>query len=116
MRLNPTRPERVLWYALRNRALEGLKFRRQAPIGHHIVDFFCAEARLVVEVDGETHVDAPQDGSRDVWLRNRGYAVLRFWNNEIMGNLPGVLELIRQSAAHVHTPPPDRLPQGEGER
>jgi dTMP kinase len=104
MRRLPTPPELVLWRALRTKSLNGLKFRRQAPIDRYIVDFFCPEARLIVEVDGATHADQPRDAIRDSWLRDRGYEVLRFWNNEIMANLAGILETIL-TAAHARLSP-----------
>ncbi len=84
-------------------------------MGHYIVDFFCPEVRLVVEVDGVTHVDQPRDKARDRWLESRGYTVLHFWNNEVMGNLAGVLEVIRATASGY--PPPRPSPsRGEGEK
>ncbi len=115
MRRSPTPPERVLWRALRNEQLYGLKFRRQAMIGRYIIDFFCADARLVVEVDGITHVDAPRDAVRDAVLQASGLLILRFWNNEVMANLEGVLDVI-QRAAQGRTPHPGSLPQGEREK
>jgi len=81
-------------------------------IGRYIVDFFCAEAQLVVQVDGITHVDAPRDAVRDAVLRASGLHILRFWNNEVMAKLEGVLEVIRQCGAE-RTPHPGPLPQGE---
>ncbi len=113
MRRTPTPPERVLWQALRANALNGLHFRRQVPIGRDIADFFCAEARLVIEVDGATHSDNARDRVRDAWLQSQQLRVLHVWNNEVMRNLPGVLTMIRNAAT---TPPPRPLPQGEGER
>ncbi len=104
----------MLWSALRNKAI-GLRFRHQVPIGRYIVDFFCPEAKLVIEVDGVTHVDEPKDKVRDNWLQTRGYIVLRFWNNEVMGNLDGVLELVRLSAGST-TPRPGPPPQGGREK
>jgi len=112
MRREPTEPERVLWKALRTGGLGGLKFRRQVPFGRYIVDFYCASAKLAVEVDGATHADSERDAVRDAWLSARGIRVLRFWNNEVMLNLPGVLQAILGAA----TPPPGPLPQGEGEK
>ena len=114
LRKNQTASERKLWDALRNRSFDGLRFRHQAPIGHCIVDFVCHEARLVIEVDGVTHVDEPKDKLRDTWLRSRGYTVLRFWNNEVMGNLDGVLEIIRAGASG-HPPPRPSPARGEGD-
>jgi very-short-patch-repair endonuclease len=93
--------------------VDGLKFRRQAPLGPYIADFFCAQLHLIIEVDGVTHVDEPRDAVRDAWLQARGYTILRVWNNEVMGNLEGVLEVIR---AYAHTPHPGPLPQGEREK
>jgi very-short-patch-repair endonuclease len=112
MRCQPTPPERVLWRALRAGSLAGLKFRRQQPIGSYIVDFYCAAAKLVVEVDGATHADSRTDPARDAWLATRGIRVMRVWNNDVMSNLDGVLRVIGDTA----TPPPGPLPQGEGER
>ena len=78
----------------------GLKFKRQKPIGRTIVDFVCVARSLVVELDGGQHADATvKDQQRDAWLRSQGYTVLRFWNNEVMLQLEGVLERIRCVAA-----------------
>jgi dTMP kinase len=94
MRQQPTPPERQLWRALQSKSLAGLKFRRQAPIGRYIVDFCCHEAKLIIELDGVTHIDPAADAARDAWLQGRGFQILRFWNNEIMANLEGVLQTI----------------------
>jgi len=92
-RLTP--PERRLWSRLRDRQLGGHKFRRQHEIGRYVVDFCCAEARLVVELDGDSHVEqSERDRSRTEWLRQQGYLVVRFTNREVMSNLEGVLEAI----------------------
>ena len=112
MRRIATQPEQVLWQVLRNRGLRGLKFRRQVPIGAFIVDFFCQEARLIVEIDGASHVDGDRDVRRDGWLRAQGFGVLRVWNNEVMRNLDGVLLAILAASQAPH---PDPLPKGEGE-
>ncbi len=110
MRREPTPAERLLWQALRNQAL-GIKFRRQAPIGPYIVDFFCPPHRLVIEVDGETHAAPDADRERDSFLRAQGLRILRFWNPDITGNLPGVLAAINaaagSSAPARGTRPPD---------
>lgn len=97
MRKHPTEAERVLWFALRDRRLAGLKFRRQVPVGRAIADFYCAEARLVVEADGGGH-RAPQDADRDAALAAAGFTVLRFWKSDILGNLAGVLHVIAAQA------------------
>jgi len=92
-RKEQTDAERVLWQKLRNRGLGGYKFRRQVSIGPYIVDFFCQSTRLVVEGDGGQHVDREDyDKQRDQFLHENGHEVVRFWNNEILGNLDGVLE------------------------
>jgi len=72
-----------------------VKFRRQVPIGRYIVDFVSFERRLIVEVDGGQH-GGKCDAERDKWLRSQGFRVLRFWNNEVLGNINGVLEVIRK--------------------
>jgi very-short-patch-repair endonuclease len=78
-----------LWSRLRRKQLEGFRFRRQHPLGPYVVDFFCAEAKLIVEVDGGQHAD---DGeARTRWLEARGYRIVRFWNNDVLANTEGVL-------------------------
>lgn len=96
LRTNQTDAEKRLWYHLRAHRFMGLKFKRQKPIGRTIVDFVCMERGLVIELDGGQHADATlKDQQRDAWLRSQGYTVLRFWNNEVMQQLEGVLERIR---------------------
>ena len=75
MRCEPTEAERRLWYALRDRRMQALKFRRQVPIGAYVVDFVCFEHRLIVECDGFQHADNLRDGRRDDWLRAQGFVV-----------------------------------------
>jgi very-short-patch-repair endonuclease len=123
MRQDCTRAEQLLWYRLRTERLNGLKFRRQVPIGPYIADFFCPSARLVVEVDGATHVDRRTDTQRDAWMESQGLRVIRFWNDEVTNNLEGVLRAIELAAdcptgeiPETPTPPPSPLPQGEGEK
>jgi very-short-patch-repair endonuclease len=97
LRKRCTDAERLLWAHLRARQLEGLKFRRQHPIGHYIVDFVCLERRLVVEVDGGHHASQrDSDVERDKWLEEEGYSVLRLWDNDVLTNTDGVLEVIRR--------------------
>lgn len=98
LRRNATEAEAVLWRQLRNRQLDGWKFRRQQRIGPYIVDFLCPETRLIVEVDGGQH-SPERDASRTSFLEGEGYRVLRFWNNDVLGNLAGVLEVIRTACA-----------------
>ncbi|MDA9530894.1 endonuclease domain-containing protein [Bradyrhizobium sp. CCBAU 25338] len=97
LRANTTPHERILWCALKELPLEGSHFRRQAPIGPYIVDFFCPAKRLIIELDGGHHNEddtAKRDLERQHWLENEGYRVVRFWNSEIMTDLTAVLERI----------------------
>lgn len=95
LRKNQTDVEKILWQRLRNRGVQGFKFRRQVPVGPYVVDFLCEAARLVVEVDGGQHSENKEyDQYRDDFLRANGYEVMRFWNNEVTGNLEGVLEAL----------------------
>jgi very-short-patch-repair endonuclease len=107
LRKDSTKAETALWYRLRSRNLNGYKFVRQEPIGPYTVDLACRERRLVIEVDGGQHADNPRDVVRDKWLTDHNYRVLRFWNNEVLGNMSGVLEAI--ATALAESPPhPDR--------
>jgi very-short-patch-repair endonuclease len=112
MRREPTPAERVLWKALRDKQLHGLKFRRQVPLGPYIVDFYCSTARLVVEVDGVVHADSTTDPARDEWLRARGLRVLRFWNDEVLKNIDGVLIVIAETTRGPLPPTPSRKGRG----
>jgi very-short-patch-repair endonuclease len=84
MRQSLTDAERKLWYALRDRRLQTVKFRRPAPVGPYIADFLCVHHKLVVEADGSQHGENAKDNVRDAWFANNGYRVLRFWNHEIL--------------------------------
>ena len=118
LRSAQTDAEALLWSRLRAKRLFGLKFRRQQPVGPYVVDFFCAEKKLIVELDGGQHQEqAEYDASRDVWLRAEGYTVLRYWNNEFLRHLDSVLEDISRYAGMLDAPPPQPLPpQGGGTR
>jgi len=95
LRLNYTDAENVLWYNLRNRRLNNYKFKRQIPIGNYIADFVCEEKRLIVEVDGGQHSECMSyDQKRTEFLRSERYQVLRFWNDEVLGQTEQVLEAI----------------------
>lgn len=89
-----------LWSRLRRQQIDGFRFRRQQPIGRYVVDFFCPEAKLIVEVDGGQH--AGDSGVRTRWLAGRGYRVIRFWNNDVLRSTDGVAEKIREA---LHGPP-----------
>lgn len=98
LRKKATLVETILWSQLRAKQIEGLKFRRQQPIGGLIVDFACFEKKLIIELDGGQHARAREkDLERDKKLSEAGYSVLRFWNNEVLENLSGILEVIRRN-------------------
>jgi very-short-patch-repair endonuclease len=91
-----TDAELQLWKGLRGGQMDGFRFRRQAPIGPHVVDFICLKARLVIEVDGGQHMAAAErDNRRTADLASRGFRVLRFWNGDVLANCDGVLRTIQ---------------------
>ncbi len=95
LRQNATESEKRLWYRIHSRQLNGHKFRRQHPVGRYVVDFACVELKLVVEIDGGQHAEqADADLKRTRELESLGYTVIRFWNNEVLGNIEGVLETL----------------------
>jgi very-short-patch-repair endonuclease len=89
MRADSTKAENMLWQAIRNKQLEGFRFKRQVPIENYIVDFVCFEARLIIEVDGSQHAESERDKVRDLALSSAGFRILRFWNDEVTHNLDG---------------------------
>jgi very-short-patch-repair endonuclease len=93
-----------VWRYLRNRGFEGLKFRRQVPFGPYIADFFSEELRLVVELDGGQHAESERDAVRTRYLESQGLRVLRFWNNDVLGNVEGVLESLKRFIANHPSP------------
>jgi very-short-patch-repair endonuclease len=119
MRANPTDAERKLWYMLRDKRLNELRWRRQQVLDdRYIVDLICFEHRLIVEADGSQHAESQADVERDGWLKEQGFTVLRFWNSDILTNMEGVAEAIiaatRNNAAQTcGDPTPNPLPQGE---
>jgi very-short-patch-repair endonuclease len=103
-----TQAELALWHRLRNRAL-GAKFRRQAPLGGFIVDFYCHEGRTVIELDGGVHRESSQaayDQERDEWLAERGFHVLRFDNSEVERDIDAVLARIVEALTLCPSPAP----------
>lgn len=96
LRRNETEAEKKLWQGLRVRQFLGLKFRRQSPVAGFVADFLCEERRVIVEADGGQHVENQADLERTARLRAAGYEVIRYWNNDIMANLEGVLEDLRE--------------------
>ena len=112
MRREPTKAEAKLWSMLRGQRLGGLKFKRQEQLGDYIVDFVCFSARLIVEADGSQHAESTGDAVHDGWLEAEGFRVLRFWNNDILGNPEGVARVILDAALPpLPNPSPTR---GEG--
>ena len=114
MRVEPTPAERKLWWHLRHRlAITGTHFRRQVRIGYYIVDFASHGLKLVIELDGGQHAERSLlDAKRTKFLKSEGYRVLRFWNNDVMQNIDGVLETIQSSILVTPTPTPPH--KGEG--
>jgi very-short-patch-repair endonuclease len=95
LRRNMTDAEQAVWRVVRDKQLQGYRFRRQRPMGKYIADFVCLEAKLVIEVDGGQHADhADYDAARTAFLVKLGFRVLRFWNNDVLQNLGGVTETI----------------------
>jgi len=122
LRKNMTDTERLLWRHLRNRELGGYKFRRQRPVGPYIVDFVCLEKKLVVEVDGGQHAGQMElDAKRSDYLKEKGYRVMRFWNNEVLKETESVLTVILSSldgnvtALSPSSPSPRPSPRGARE-
>ena len=95
MRNNSTLPETILWNYLKKRQLNGLKFRRQQPIGKYIVDFLCCTKKIIIELDGGQHSkNEKYDKIRDKYLNDKGYSVIRIWNNDIYNNIEGVMKYL----------------------
>lgn len=102
LRQDQTPAETVLWRCLRNRQLDGMKFRRQFPVGKYIADFCCIEKRLVIEIDGGSHVGKDEyDRKRTVFLEEQGFHVIRFTNRMVYDQLDAVLEEIRSAAGRL---------------
>jgi very-short-patch-repair endonuclease len=87
-----TDAESKIWRLLRGRRLADFKFRRQTPVEGYILDFVCFERKLVIEIDGSQHLDAPRDKARDAVLAREGFRVLRYWNNDVLQQPNAVLE------------------------
>jgi len=109
LRKNMPEPENRIWYYLRARRLKNLKFRRQYSLGSYIIDFYCSEKNLAIEIDGDTHfynqdIEA-YDSKRQEYIESRGIHVLRFTNREVVENITGVLEQIREIVNDNHPSP-----------
>ena len=111
LRGNPTPAEKKLWrQVLSSNRLEGLKFLRQKPLGDYIVDFYCADIRLAIELDGETHADqAAYDAKRTEALAKFGIQVVRYTNTEVINNPDGVYEDLQRRARALKNPPQPSL-------
>lgn len=92
LRQSMTDAERKLWFALKGRRFQDHKFRRQVPVGPYIADFISFESLLVIEVDGGQHAGSTCDAVRDAWMRENNFKVVRYWSNDVLKNLEGVLE------------------------
>ncbi len=117
LRKNQTDAEKILWYYLRNRQLNNMKFRRQEAIGSYVADFVCYENKLIIELDGGGHIEPKQaehDNKRDAFLNKNGFKVIRIYNTEVYKNIEGVLEYILNSVK-VDPSPLTPLPQGARE-
>jgi len=100
LRRNQTDAERILWNQLRNLQLDGVKFRRQHPIGNYIVDFVSLDRKLIIELDGGQHNEEQvkeKDAQRTKWFESEGYKVFRFWDNDVLSNTEGVILLIQEA-------------------
>ena len=116
LRRRMTDAERALWSRLRDRQLDGHKFRRQHPLGPFVVDFFCEARRLVVELGGGQHAwQTSADLRRTQWLEEYGCRVVRFWNNDVLGNTDGVMLEIAETLRNKPLTPRPPLPVGEEE-
>src|SRR3954453_8168327 len=116
---------KLLWSRLRNRQVQGLKFRREHPIGDRVVDFFCAEAQLAIELDGSghgRHLNQVADPERELELHEKSVRLIRFWNREVTDNLDGVVNAIIYAIDPEKSlwppsstgPHPNPLPVGQG--
>jgi very-short-patch-repair endonuclease len=117
LRVSQTDAETVLWNRIRNRQIADHKFVRQEPIEGYICDFVCRERSVIVEVDGGQHSESDSDAVRDRRLIAEGYRVIRFWNNDVLGNIEGVLTTIQTELSRQKPLTPTLSPQewGEGE-
>jgi len=117
LRKQQTDAESILWYHLRNRGMDGYRFRRQHVLKGFIADFVCLEKSLVIELDGGHHSDQTEyDLTRSRILQREGFTVIRFWNDEIMYHLDDVLQSLWNALNTPHPPQKTRRPLPQGER
>ncbi len=111
MRTSATDAESLMWRLLRNRQIAGAKFRRQHAIGRYILDFYCDELRIAIELDGGQHADqVGYDTQRTAWLAERGIRVLRFWNNDVLNNTEGIFDVVYRTLSEARPPSPQPSP------
>lgn len=124
LRKNSTEAEKLLWSKLRNHQFYNIKFRRQHPYPPYTIDFFCEDHKIAIELDGGQHND-PEHQTHDIkrtsFLQERGIKVIRFWNNDVLSNINGVLEDIKKyfpeqasNSSQVTSPSPLPSPEGRG--
>lgn len=97
LRQQVSRPEAIMWNALRGLRPLGYHFRRQLPLGRYYADFACHHPRLVIEIDGRTHTDPDYDAARDAFMRKEGYRVLRVGNDDVLRELDGVMRAVQDA-------------------
>jgi very-short-patch-repair endonuclease len=117
LRKEMTDTERFVWDRIRHRQIGGFKFRRQAPVGHFIVDFICFEAKVILEFDGDQHDSARlEDAARTHWLQSQGFRVARFWNHEVFEDWESIEAHLHSLVTAGSTPHPNPPPQGGREQ
>ena len=117
LRQRMTRAETLLWRYIKAHRIGGLGFRRQVPLGNYVADFVCHSARLIIEIDGESHDFESReraDHKRDAWLESQGYTVLRFTNDQVFRELEGIVHVILEAARKRIAPPSLSLPHKGG--
>ncbi|MBA3670361.1 MAG: endonuclease domain-containing protein, partial [Sphingomonas sp.] len=112
LRNNATDAERKLWRTV-SRSQLGHKFSRQMPVGPFIIDFMCRQKRLVIELDGGQHADSPKDEARTRFIEAQGFRVIRFWNNDVMANIEGVIWTVSEALKLPPPPTPSRMREGK---
>jgi very-short-patch-repair endonuclease len=111
LRKAPTDAERIVWQEIRCRQIGGCKFRRQYPVDGYIPDFICFDPKIIIEIDGGQHNESAKDKARDAYFVGQGFRVLRFWNNDVLGNIDGVLQYIELEIAALTQNPSTPSPQ-----
>jgi len=112
LRNNPTDAESALWRALSARKVAGVRFNRQVRIKPYFCDLVARTPKLIIEIDGGQHSDSARDARRTQFLEAKGYRIIRFWNNEVLGNLDGVVAEIERIIATIPSPTPSRKRKG----